>query len=100
MGPCQLYSRKSGLGLLLYPGNHRLQHLLGLLPQFSPIYTQTESVLFWHICGIQPHELDTAGVHVVEIYHILCKLASEMSLLEELAFLVCPLPDVVCVGPW
>ena len=43
------------------------------------------------------YELDIAGVHVVEIYHILCKLASEMSLLEELTFSVCPLPDVVCV---
>ena len=100
MGQSQLYQSKTGLGPLLYPENRCHHLLLGLLPLFYLIYIQTGSVPFWHICGIQPHELDIVSMRVVGIYCILCRFPSEASLLEELAFSVGRLPDVVCERLW
>ena len=65
MGQFQLYQSKTGLGPLLYPENHCHHPLLGLLPLFYLIYIQTGSVRFWHICGIQPHDLDIVSMRVV-----------------------------------
>ena len=88
MGQSQLYQSKTGLGSLLYPEKHCHHPLLGLLPLFYLIYIQTGSVPFWHICGIQPHELDIVSVCVVGIYRTLCRFSSEAPLLEELTFSV------------
>ena len=82
------------------PFQIHLRYVLSMLPLFYLIYIQTGRVRFWHICVIQPHDLDIVSVRVVGIYRILCRFPSEAPLLEELASSVGRLPDVVCERLW
>lgn len=96
MGQSQLYQSKTDLGRYCTQKTTVIIHCLDCCPLFYLIYIQTGSVRFWHICGIQPHDLDIVSVRVVGIYHILCRFPSEALLLEELTSSVGRLPDVVC----